>query len=245
MDLTCFNWVQLVKKSDLPANAKYLALYLGTFMNAEHDVAWPSQIRISNETGLARSTVIKWLDYLENHQWLIKHSKARFVPTLGGTQAQNEYLINIPEKVVRESVTLLKGSPSADKRMSDERTKDVRQPDTNNNGNNKDNNNKETHTLPAWLSDELWQSFVDHRKQLKAPMTDRAKTLLIAKLGRIKADGYKIELVINQSIENGWKGVFSVKEQNNGQRDTRSRAQKVSDELDRLAADAIDRGETI
>lgn len=99
--LSCFNWVQLIKKSDLPANAKYLGLYLATFMNAEHDVAWPSMERISNETGLTKMTARKWLDYLHEQKWLIKRKNAREMHTLGGVQLQNEYLVNIPEDVLR------------------------------------------------------------------------------------------------------------------------------------------------
>jgi hypothetical protein len=115
MDLTCFNWIQLVKKSDLPANAKYLALYLGTFMNAEHDIAWPSMIRICHETGLTKNTARKWLDYLHDQHWLIKKKNARHVMTTGGPQMQNEYLVNIPKGVIKLSTGGVNDSPTSDK----------------------------------------------------------------------------------------------------------------------------------
>lgn len=153
IDLSSFNWVQLIKKSDLPANAKYIALYLSTFMNAEHNIAWPSQARISSETGLARSTVIKWIDYLHDAGWLIKKSSVHQVMTPGGLQAQNEYLINVPVKVVREMYNLTnQGCTSVEQRMSDERTKDVRQPDTNNNRITIRNNNTKIPTLSEVIS---------------------------------------------------------------------------------------------
>jgi len=140
MDLTCFNWVQLVKKSNLPSNAKLLSFYLATFMNAEHDIAWPSQTRISYETGLSRSTVCKWIDYLVSEDWLIKDSRKHLTMTAGGPQSQNEYTINVPRKVVLELNTLAEGCTTDEQRLSVHRQKDVRQPDTNNNINN--NNNK-------------------------------------------------------------------------------------------------------
>lgn len=156
MDLTCFNWVQLVKKTDMPANAKYLAFYLSTFMNMEHDVAWPSQMRIAHETGLSRSTVVKWLDYLEDNGWLTKRSQARSVKTAGGSQLQNEYHINIPLKVVRQMDSHTKvGCPSDDKRLSVEQAKDVRQPDTNNNINNNKNNKKKPLPKDFGISDRV------------------------------------------------------------------------------------------
>lgn len=107
MDYTCFNWVQIVKKSELPSNAKYLALYLATFMNAEHDIAWPSMARISHETGLSKMTCRKWLDYLHENDWLTKTRNTHFVTGSGGTQRHNEYAVRLPETVVRGAIGYL------------------------------------------------------------------------------------------------------------------------------------------
>jgi len=116
IDKTCYSWVQLVKKSDLPSPAKYICLYLSTFMNLEHDIAWPSQVRISDETGLAKSTVKKWLTYLQEQGWLIIRRNAHPVRTMGGVQMQNEYLADIPAKVVHEATPLVKGGSSDEQR---------------------------------------------------------------------------------------------------------------------------------
>jgi len=141
MDLTCFNWVQIVKKSDLPANAKYLALYLSTFMNAEHDIAWPSLRRISDETSMALSTVQKYLSALDQEKYLVKRSAAHAVKTKSGVQMQNEYTINIPEKVYRETIQQLIGVPTDGLRCTDSREKVYREPVPNNNKNNNRSNN--------------------------------------------------------------------------------------------------------
>lgn len=140
MDLTCFNWVQLIKKSDLPPNAKFLGLYLATFMNMEHDVAWPSLRRIVSETGLALSTVQKYLGVIEEKGYLVKRSSAHQVSTKSGSQMQNEYLINIPEEVYRETVQQLAGVPSDKPRCTDSREEVYRQAVTNNNKNNNRSN---------------------------------------------------------------------------------------------------------
>ena len=86
--MTCFSWVKLVLKTDLPPNAKYLGLYLSTYMNLNQDMAFPSLKRIEGETGLAHATVLKWMDYLVESGWLAKQS--------GSRTESNRYWINIP-----------------------------------------------------------------------------------------------------------------------------------------------------
>ena len=68
-------------------------------------------------------------------------------------------------------------------------------------------------SLPEWLSPEPFAAFIDHRKKLKAPMTGLAQTRLIAELSRLREDGHDPEAVLDQSILNGWKGVFPLKAQ--------------------------------
>ena len=69
---------------------------------------------------------------------------------------------------------------------------------------------KETFHVPSWLDENIWLAFVEHRQKLKSPMTDRAKTLIINKLEKQKE---KANEIISQSIENGWKGIFDLKEE--------------------------------
>lgn len=154
IDKTCFSWIQLVKKSDLPANAKYICFYLSTFMNLEHDVAWPSQMRISNETGLSEPTVRKWLDYLGDTKWLVIRRKSREVSTLGGTQLQNEYIMNIPDTVIQRTVNDL---PTMQQRRVNESPKEGKQftPNNNNNNNNNIHTSSQDSLVPV-LMDKSW-----------------------------------------------------------------------------------------
>lgn len=56
------------------------------------------------------------------------------------------------------------------------------------------------------------ESFVDFRKKIKSPMTDRAVKVLLNNLDKLaKTDEEKIA-VLEQSIFNGWKGVFELKD---------------------------------
>jgi len=65
--------------------------------------------------------------------------------------------------------------------------------------------------IPAWLPVETWNAFLDHRKKIKAPMTDVAVKMAIKKLGRLRDEGHDPTDVLNESIINGWKGVFPLK----------------------------------
>lgn len=65
-------------------------------------------------------------------------------------------------------------------------------------------------TMPPWLPAADWQAFVEHRRRLRAPMTEVAQARAIAELDRLRTDGHDPLAVINQSIINGWKGLFPL-----------------------------------
>lgn len=65
------------------------------------------------------------------------------------------------------------------------------------------------------ISNELWQKFLDHRKKVKASTTQEAEKLVLEKLKAWKQKGHNPEEIIKNSIENGWKGVFEPKNQQN------------------------------
>jgi len=82
--------------------------------------------------------------------------------------------------------------------------------------------------LPDCIPAGSWEDYLEHRKAMKAPMTAVAQRRAIVLLERMEAEGQSSEAVLEQSIVNGWKGLFPV----NGSR---------SDKSDRLTA----RAETI
>ena len=54
--------------------------------------------------------------------------------------------------------------------------------------------------------------FIQHRKQIKSPMTERAIELFEKKLSSLKEEGYDIELLISDAIMNGWKTIYPKEE---------------------------------
>ena len=103
--------------------------------------------------------------------------------------------------------------------------------------------------LPDWLPVDNWNEFREHRKELKAKMTPKAEKKAINKLGVLRDKGNDPVKVIDQSIEMGWKGIFPLKEENNGTaqhrsnkegysaRDTDAVAAKINEELRRDRAE--------
>jgi hypothetical protein len=59
-------------------------------------------------------------------------------------------------------------------------------------------------------------AFAEHRKKLKKPMTDYAKKLLLGKLKKLGHTEEEQIAILNQSIENGWQGIFELKADNQG-----------------------------
>jgi hypothetical protein len=65
------------------------------------------------------------------------------------------------------------------------------------------------------LSEELWNDFVEHRKQLKSPITPLAATRILKTLNQVATDYSEAEArqCLDTSIANGWLGVFPPKAQ--------------------------------
>lgn len=89
--------------------------------------------------------------------------------------------------------------------------------DNNTSINNTSINNKEIYK-ESWKyfdSPELEEAFNDYvemRKKLKAPMTEKAIKLAIDKLFKLSnGDEHLMVEIINQSVMNSWKGLFELK----------------------------------
>jgi hypothetical protein len=62
--------------------------------------------------------------------------------------------------------------------------------------------------------ENAWIDFEDHRKAIGKKMTEVAADRIFSKIMKLKSNPID---VINQSIENGWTGIFEVKTLNNNQ----------------------------
>jgi uncharacterized protein YdaU (DUF1376 family) len=66
--------------------------------------------------------------------------------------------------------------------------------------------------LPDWIPLETWYAFLEMRKKIKKPPTEKAVELLIAKLKKFKDAGQDIQAVLEKSITSNWQDVFEIKE---------------------------------
>ena len=65
--------------------------------------------------------------------------------------------------------------------------------------------------IPDWIPKDSWQAFLDNRRHLRSPMSPRAAAMMIKQLEYFKASGQDPGAVLDQSVANGWKGVFELK----------------------------------
>jgi len=70
----------------------------------------------------------------------------------------------------------------------------------------------ENHDLPDWIDKTLWADYIEHRRQLKKPLTEIAAKRAISRLERLRADGNNPSKIILVSMENGWIGLFATGE---------------------------------
>jgi hypothetical protein len=100
-----------------------------------------------------------------------------------------------------------------------------------------------TFEIPAWLDRKTWEAFKKHRQYLRKSMSPKAVELIINKLKILMEQGENPKEVLEQSIERGWQGIFSTKENQNG---TTSRTgylkPSITDNVNDLLA-KVDRGE--
>ena len=61
---------------------------------------------------------------------------------------------------------------------------------------------------------EALREFESFRKKIKAPLTEKAKELLVQNLQKLSSNSDEQIEILNQSILNGWKGVFELRSQN-------------------------------
>jgi hypothetical protein len=70
---------------------------------------------------------------------------------------------------------------------------------------------EEAFTLPEGLLEEKWKAFETFRKEIKHPLTPMARKLILKDLNKFRANGQDINQIIDNSIMNGWRGVFEIK----------------------------------
>lgn len=92
--------------------------------------------------------------------------------------------------------------------------------------------------LPAWIDTHAWNGYEEMRKKERHPLTDRARSLAISELEKLKASGSDPTAVLNQSTLKGWRGLFPVNGTNGGINGT-NRTNQHETRNDRILREAL------
>jgi hypothetical protein len=65
--------------------------------------------------------------------------------------------------------------------------------------------------LPDWLNKEVWKEWVEYKKELKKPLSSHTIKLQLSELEKNKDNHVEI---LEQSMRNGWQGLFPLKQSN-------------------------------
>lgn len=88
--------------------------------------------------------------------------------------------------------------------------------------------------LPDFLSFDLWAELVEHRSDIKKPFTLRAATMQLKQLADWHAKGHNIEAIIQNTISNGYQGLFEPKTPPPQQNQSGQFSAKTQNVIDRI-----------
>jgi len=91
--------------------------------------------------------------------------------------------------------------------------------------NKRSNNIIRDNNIPHFLNKEIWFDYLDMRKKMRKPPTDRAIEFLIKDLEKYKEAGDEPNEVLKQSIKNSWIGVFPLRKDNGTHKTSAPRSQ--------------------
>lgn len=72
-------------------------------------------------------------------------------------------------------------------------------------------------SLPEFINPKTWKDFLDMRKEIKKPATQKAQELLVKELTKFHEQGQDPNAILEESIINSWRGVFPLKTQESQQ----------------------------
>lgn len=197
-------WIDLL----IMANHQNNKFLLGNeIMNVKRGELITSIRKLGERWGWSRCKTKTFLDLLERDLMIVKKSDSKKT-TLSIVNYSDYQDLKDSEKATNKP------------RLGHEKAALKPRNDTNNNDNNVNNENndnndnkyKENFTTNPLLKSTLLD-FVDMRKRIKAPMTDKAIKILVNKLKGLSADEEMQIKILEQSIMNGWKSIYPLKEE--------------------------------
>lgn len=163
-----FNWVKLILDTDLPFQSKAIAMYLATFMNMDHHMAYPSYQRMMKELGVSKQTLYRYLDLLDSAGWITREK--------GSSNRNTRYFATLPTAI--ENVL---GSSPQELRSSSQEPRVVPHRNTNKQYNKQNNNTPHNPPkggrVPHQKIIDLYHEILPYHRQVRV-WTDNRKRML-------------------------------------------------------------------
>lgn len=220
-------WIKLHRKmQDNPIimkDADYLAVWVYLLLNATHTeypalfkgkkiMLQPGQLitgrkSISEKLVISESKVSRILDAFKSEQQIEQQTSNR--NRLITIKKWHSYQISEQQN---------------EQQMNNRWTTDEQQMDTNKNVKNikNDKNERKTYSDVPELNDTILE-FIQFRKSIKKPMSDRAVTLMLSKLNKMATNTKEQIDILNESILNGWTGIYPLNKESNKKPNTKGK----------------------
>ena len=132
-----------------------------------------------------------------------------------------------------ENYSVCDDTPTTKRQQIDSKPTASRQQADTTNNNNKNNKNNNIYNDEPKL-DTAVKEFITFRKKIKKPMTDHAVKLMLSKLNKLTSDIDEQVEILNQSILNGWQGIYPLKREENKRGQNGIAIDESKDDLDDL-----------
>lgn len=156
--------------------------------------------RIEGYTPEALDDMLRWPGFAEQMiavEWLEQDGEALVLPRFdshNGTSAKRRAQDASRKKAVRKTSALKADKMRTREEKRREEKKEVQR-----------------EVLPEWLPADRWQDFIDHRKDIRKPMTGKARDRMLTHLADLKAKGHDVLTLMDTAIRSGWQDVYEPK----------------------------------
>ncbi|NLM08094.1 MAG: hypothetical protein GX215_04085 [Clostridiales Family XIII bacterium] len=200
-------WIWLLERAQ---HKEYKQLKRGQLFASINDirtgVAWYVGYRKETPTKDQIFQILEWMrnPYGSNMRATMK------APMIATTKATHGMVIEILNYEHYQNPKNYESNNESNDEPAMKTTRKQRQPNNINKNDKNDKNDKKYKIIRSPIEIAI-DDFKEFRKKIKKPMTDRAVELLVDKLNKLASDDETKIAILNQSIVNGWQGVFPLK----------------------------------
>lgn len=204
---------------ELTANAKLLYGEITALCN-EKGYCWATNNYFAELYGVSKTSTSKWIKQLIDKGYI--KSRIKYKAGTKEIEERQLYLGIIPIEEKLKGYTTNVKDPIEEKLNTpiEEKLKDNTTLINNTSNIKKERKNGlksyeeivNNYTNNEKLRTEIFE-FIKMRKLIKSPMTDKALNLMINKLNKLSNNNDELKIsILDQSIENSWKGIFELKD---------------------------------